>query len=151
LEKHDIRTRAQGSPARAVRYVFSATKYSHKLYRHGGNDVCKMFSSVEGYGPISSGTRVLELAADSRKVALWYGARWLPTTLLVYASLGGRLTATHDGGLSQPEERHNLAAEVLRIIRRRKTPVRGGFGKYSRTQHLLWRGDSIPVSDPPLP
>jgi hypothetical protein len=28
----------------------------------------------------------------------------------------------------------------------------GGFlEKHSRTQHLLWFGDSIPVSDPPLP
>jgi hypothetical protein len=32
-----------------------------------------------------------------------------------------------------------------------KNPVRGVFGKYSRTQHLLWRGDSILVSDTPLP
>jgi hypothetical protein len=44
-----------------------------------------------------------------------------------------------------------MAAEVLRIIRCLKNPVRGGFGKYSRTQHLLWRGDSILVSDPPFP
>jgi hypothetical protein len=65
--------------------------------------------------------------------------------------LGARLEATHDGGGSQPEERHGLAAEVLRIIRLRKNPVRGVFGKYSRTQHLLWRGDSIFVSDLPLP
>jgi hypothetical protein len=65
--------------------------------------------------------------------------------------LGARLMATQDGGWSQPEERHGPAAEVLRIIRRRKNPVRGVFGKYSRTQHLLWRGDSILVSDPPLP
>jgi hypothetical protein len=43
--------------------------------------------------------------------------------------LGARLEATHDGGGSEPEERHGLAAEVLRIIRRRKNPVRGVFGK----------------------
>jgi hypothetical protein len=48
-------------------------------------------------------------------------------------------------------ERHGLAAEVLRIIRRRKNTVRGVSGKYSRTQHLLWRGYSIHVSDLPLP
>jgi hypothetical protein len=65
--------------------------------------------------------------------------------------LGVRLEATHDGGGSQPEERHGLAAEFMRIIRRRKNPVRGVFGKYSRTQHLLWRGDSIHVPDLPLP
>jgi hypothetical protein len=65
--------------------------------------------------------------------------------------MGARLMATQDGGWSQPEERHGMAAEVLRIIRRRKNPVRSLFGKYSRTQHLMWRGDSIIVSDPPLP
>jgi hypothetical protein len=43
--------------------------------------------------------------------------------------LGGRLTATQDGDRSQPEERHGLAAAVLRIICRRKKPVRGVFGK----------------------
>jgi hypothetical protein len=39
--------------------------------------------------------------------------------------LGARLEATHDGGESQPEERHGPAAEVLKIIRRWKNPVRG--------------------------
>jgi hypothetical protein len=67
------------------------------------------------------------------------------------SSLGERIEATEDGGGSQPEERHGLAAEVLRIIRRRKNPVRGVFRKYSRTQHLLWRGDSILVFDLLLP
>jgi hypothetical protein len=43
--------------------------------------------------------------------------------------LGARLEATHDGGGSQPEERHGLAAAVLRITCRRKNPVRGGFGE----------------------
>jgi hypothetical protein len=47
--------------------------------------------------------------------------------------LGARLEATHDGGGSQPEERHGMAAEVARIICRRKNPVRGGFGNYSLT------------------
>jgi hypothetical protein len=41
--------------------------------------------------------------------------------------LGARLEATQDGGGSQPEERHGLAAEVLRIIRCLKKPVRGVF------------------------
>jgi hypothetical protein len=59
---------------------------------------------------------------------------------------GGRLKATQDAGRSQPEEQHGLAAAVLRIIRRRKTPVWGGSGKYSRTQHLLWRGDLLTVA-----
>ena len=43
--------------------------------------------------------------------------------------LGARPEATQDGGWSQPEERHGLAAAVLRIARRRKSPVRGVFGK----------------------
>jgi hypothetical protein len=42
---------------------------------------------------------------------------------------GAKLKATQDGGGSQPEEQHDLAAEVLGIIRRRITPVRGGFSK----------------------
>jgi hypothetical protein len=33
------------------------------------------FFGEEGYGRISSGTRVLELAADSREAALGHGAR----------------------------------------------------------------------------
>jgi hypothetical protein len=43
--------------------------------------------------------------------------------------LGARLEATQDGGGSQPEERHGVAAEGLRIIRRRKKPGTGGFWK----------------------
>jgi hypothetical protein len=39
--------------------------------------------------------------------------------------LGARLETTQDGGGSQPEERQGKAAAVLRIIRRRKNPVRG--------------------------
>jgi hypothetical protein len=43
--------------------------------------------------------------------------------------MGSRLEATQDGGGTQPEERHGLAAEVLKIIRRRKSPVRGVLEK----------------------
>jgi hypothetical protein len=56
-----------------------------------------------------------------------------------------------DGGGSQPEERHGLAAAVLRITRRRRNPVRGVFGKYSHTHHLLRNGNSIHVLGQPLP
>jgi hypothetical protein len=63
--------------------------------------------------------------------------------------LGARLEDTQDGGGSQPEERHGLAAEVMRIIRRRKIRYMDFLEKYSRTQHLMWLGDSIHVSDPP--
>jgi hypothetical protein len=41
---------------------------------------------------------------------------------------GARPEATHDGGGSQPEERHGQAAAVLTITRRRRNPVRGVFG-----------------------
>jgi hypothetical protein len=44
-----------------------------------------------------------------------------------------------------------MATEVLRIIRHRKNQVRGFLDKYSRTRHLFWRGDSIPMSNQPLP
>jgi hypothetical protein len=87
---HNIRILALGSPARPVRYVLSATKYSQILSRHGGNDVCEMLFGEEGYGRMSGGTRVLELAVDSREAARGYGARSLPTTMWVYASLGGK-------------------------------------------------------------
>jgi hypothetical protein len=40
--------------------------------------------------------------------------------------MGARLEATQDGGGSQEEERHGLAAWVVRIIRGRKTRY-GGF------------------------
>jgi hypothetical protein len=40
--------------------------------------------------------------------------------------MGARPEATPDEGGSQPEERHGLAAAVLRITRRRRNPVRGG-------------------------
>jgi hypothetical protein len=39
-----------------------------------------------------------------------------------------RLEASQDGGGSQPEERHGLAAEVLMIDSRLKNPVRRVFG-----------------------
>jgi hypothetical protein len=48
---------------------------------------------------------------------------------------------------------------IFTVLRRRslgspaagKTRYGGFWEKYSRTQHLLWFGDSIHVSDPPLP
>jgi hypothetical protein len=42
--------------------------------------------------------------------------------------VGARLEATQDGDGSQPEERQDLAAEIIIIIRRRKNPVRGFLG-----------------------
>jgi hypothetical protein len=43
---------------------------TYTLSRQGdGGGVCEMFFDEEGYGRISGGTRVLELAADARKPA----------------------------------------------------------------------------------
>jgi hypothetical protein len=43
-------------------------------------------------------------------------------------SVGVRLGAVHDGGGSQPEERHDMAAEVHMIDRRREKPLWRVFG-----------------------
>jgi hypothetical protein len=147
LEKHNIRTPAHGSLARHVRYVFSATKYSHILSRHGGNDVCEKKMEKKG----TDGSTV------GRGCWSWRRTAGKPLQGIELASCRqpyefmspprGRLKPTHDGGRSQPEERHGLAAAVLKIIRRRKNPLRGFFRKYSRIHDLLWRGDSIHVSD----
>ena len=73
---------------------------------------------------------MLELAADSWEAALGTA---LASSRRPFESLrsplGARHDATQDGGGSQPEERHGLAAAVLWITRRRKNPVRGVFGK----------------------
>jgi hypothetical protein len=49
--------------------------------------------------------------------------------------MGGRVKATHDGGRLQPEERHILAAAVLRIIK--NSCGRWGFisGRDTHTYH----------------
>jgi hypothetical protein len=62
-----------------------------------------------------------------------------------------RREATHVGGGSQPDERHGLAAEVLRIDRRWKTRYEGFLNKYFQTRYILWSGDSIRVFNQPLP
>jgi hypothetical protein len=55
---------------------FFATGYSHILSRQrGGGGVCELFLGEEGYGRISGGTRVLELAADKWEASLGHGAR----------------------------------------------------------------------------
>jgi hypothetical protein len=87
---------------------------------------------------------VLELAADSWAAGLGHGESFKST-------LGVRHEDTQEGGGSRSEERHGLAAAILRIDRRRENSVHGLSEKYSRTQHLLWFDDSIPMSDPPLP
>jgi hypothetical protein len=65
--------------------------------------------------------------------------------------MGARLEATHDGGGSQPVERHGLAAEVLKIIRRRETMYGGFLENYSRTHHSSRSGDSLDPCVLPTP
>jgi hypothetical protein len=56
--------------------MFFVSKYSQVLSRQRGESgVCEMFFGEEGYGRMSGGTRVLELAADSWEAALGHGAR----------------------------------------------------------------------------
>jgi uncharacterized Fe-S cluster-containing protein len=74
LEKHIIRTPRVRSPARRRPICFFATEYSQILSRQGGG-VCETFFGGRGYGLISGGTRVLELAAGSREAAPEQGAR----------------------------------------------------------------------------
>jgi hypothetical protein len=126
MEKHDIRKQARGSPARPVRYVFSATKYSQILSRHGGNDVCEMFffwrrmvrTNQRGDKGVGAGG-----GQPGSSTMVW-------SSLVAYNPMsfvppvGGRLQATENRGRSQPEKRHGMAAAVLRTIRRRKNPVR---------------------------
>ena len=73
---------------------------------------------------------MLELAADSWEAALGTAlASSRQPCETFWSTLGERPEDTQDGGGSQPEERHGLAAAVIRIARRRKIPVRGVFGK----------------------
>ena len=71
----------------------------------------------------------MELAADTWEAALVTAlASSRQPCESLRSPLGARPDVTQEGGGSQPEERHGLAAEVGRIIRRRKNPVRGVFG-----------------------
>mmetsp|Transcript_15313 Transcript_15313/g.27110 ORF Transcript_15313/g.27110 Transcript_15313/m.27110 type:complete len:82 (+) Transcript_15313:273-518(+) len=68
------------------------------------------------------GRRALELATDSQGATPWKGARRTMTSQVdVEPPMGG---LCHDskqaGGGLQPEERHNPAMEVLKIIRPQK-------------------------------
>jgi hypothetical protein len=70
----------------------------------------------------------------------------------IQVSLGVSHGATHDGGRSQPEERHGLAAEVHMIDRpRKKTGTEGFQINDFRNHHLLKSCDSINEFDQPLP
>jgi hypothetical protein len=95
----------------------------------------------EGVG--AGGGRLESIARTRRSLAVASPAS-------LKSPLEARLKATQDGGGSQPEERQCLAAEILRIIRRRKTRYGGFLGKYSRTHHLFRNGDSIHLFYQPL-
>jgi hypothetical protein len=70
---------------------------------------------------------VLKVAADSREVTPWKVARCTLTSHVdVEPPMGVRHYVKHNGGGSQPEERHALVGDVLRICRRRKARY-GGF------------------------
>jgi hypothetical protein len=131
---------------------FAATKYSHILSRYGGNDVCEMILAKNGTdrSTVGRGCRSWRWTAGKEHHGKALASSRQPCESL-RSPMGARPDAPQDGGRSHLEERTCLAAAVLRIIRRRKNPVQGVFGKYSRTQHFLWRGDSILVFDPPLP
>jgi hypothetical protein len=81
---------------------------------------------------------------------------WRSLTVANHASvtspLVARLEATEDGGGSQPEERHGMAAKVLGVIRRRKNPVRGVLGKEFQYQPSFEerRLDPCVLPTPPL-
>jgi hypothetical protein len=65
-----------------------------------------------------SSRRALEMAANNMEAMLGHGGRWQSYNLMSFESpFGARREAAHVGGGSQPEERHGLAAEVLKIDR----------------------------------
>jgi hypothetical protein len=95
--------------------------------QEGGGGVCEMFFGEEGYGHINGETSGRRTAGKQRHGTVLASNRQ-PWDFK--CPMGARLEATHDRGVgSQPEERHGHAAEVLRIIRRRKNLVRGVSGK----------------------
>jgi hypothetical protein len=129
---------------------FFATRYSHVLYRQGGEGgVCELSFWRKGVrtdqrraaGVGAGGGQPGSSAMARRSLAL-------VETCEIRVFLGVRLGATQDGGGSQPEERHSLAAEVHRIDRRRKNPVRRVF---VRIRHLWRNVDSISEFAQPLP
>jgi hypothetical protein len=92
------------------------------------------------------------MAADNWKVAPWHGARYVWTHMRdLNLPPGVRRDGTHAGRRSQPEERHGMEAEVLRIDRRRKNRYREFLVMFFRTRHILWNDDSIRVSEQPFP
>jgi hypothetical protein len=81
---------------------------------------------------------VFDLATDIRALAPGEGVRWTTTILEeVEPPIVRRHDANETRGGSQPDEWHSLAAEVLRIDRRRENPVKRGLIKHFRARHLF--------------
>jgi hypothetical protein len=126
-KKHDFRKPAQGSPARLVRHALS--RLNTYIYSHvkAGTMSTKCFwrGRVRTDQLWEEGVRACSGQPGS-STRLW---RSLSTNspVSLRPPLGARLKATQGGGGSQPEERHDPTAVVLKIIRRRKIPVRGSL------------------------
>jgi hypothetical protein len=121
--------------ARAVRYFLSKTMYPSNTSMVMERDLCL---GRGGYGRVFGERRPSELAADNREAMPGKSARWRMTSDSdIDLPLGARHNAKHAIGESQPEKRHGLAAEVLRIDRRRRNPGRRVFG-YDICTHNLY-------------
>jgi hypothetical protein len=130
-ENHNVRTPTHGYPASPFRYVFRDKKLTYTLPTRGRGRC-----SRNAFWPrrVWTDQRQDEVAGEGGgQPGSMAMARRLLTVVANPVSfkspLGERLEATQDGGGSQPEERPGVAAGILIIIRRRKSPVRGDFGK----------------------
>jgi hypothetical protein len=120
-------------PARAVRYVFlrqDTTKMFLQDYMsHLGGGACIVMTMWRRgkYGRISGGTRVLELAADSREATIGCGARSTSTSVLTSTRpKGGSKTTTARRTVAIGEAARSGGGVILMSSRRRKTRY-GGF------------------------
>jgi hypothetical protein len=152
-KKHNICTPAHGSPARLVRYVFSATKYSQILSRRwGGSGVCEVFfwrrrvrtDQRRDEGVETGGGQMGSNARARRSLAVASPARALGFPL----GRGLMLRMAEDGRSRRSGtvwRRRSVGSPAAGKARH------GGFWKNSRTHHLLRTGDLIPVFFQPLP
>jgi hypothetical protein len=81
--------------------MFFAIEYSYILSRQGGGGgVYEILFGDKGFGWISGGTRVLELAADNREAALGQGVIYQSSNHVTFASplgRGSKLRKTEEG------------------------------------------------------
>jgi hypothetical protein len=108
--------------------MFFVTKYSQILSRQGGRGgVCDNLLAKKGTYGLAVGRECWSWRRTAGKQH--QGTALASIRQPCESLMEARLKAMHDRGGSQPEERHGHAAKVLMIIRRRKNPVHGGFGK----------------------